>query len=133
MTKPSRPLTGLLSWEKVDALIERIKPLGPWYIFSPMKGMESLFQAEGEEASRFLAARTDELKTRRHGPGWIYVHTPDAPSWIKIYDPCKCGSSCSVTTPPAWWEMELTDPRDPLPQDPPEDEKKPLLRFWKGK
>lgn len=98
-----------------------------------MEGMESLFQAEGEEASRFLAARTDELKTLPHGPGWIYVHTPDVPSWIKIYDPRKCGSSCSVTTPPAWWEMELADPRDSLLQDPPDDEKKSLLCFWKGK
>ncbi len=133
MTKPSRPLTGLLNWERVDELIERIKPLGPWYIFSPTEGLESLFEAEGEEASRFLADRTEELKTRPHGPGWIYVHTPDAPSWIKIYDPCKCGSSCSVTTPPAWWEMELTDPRDQLAQNPPEEEKKSLLHFFKGK
>ena len=27
MTKPSRPLTGLLSWERVDELIERIKAM----------------------------------------------------------------------------------------------------------
>jgi hypothetical protein len=134
MSNHTRPLTGLLSWEKVDELIERIKPLGPWYIFSPTEGIESLFQTNGEEAAKFLSERTEELKTRPHGPGWIYVHTPAAPSWIKIYDPCKCGSSCSMTTPPAWWEMELTDPRPRLePVSSEEEEKKTLFGWWKGK
>jgi len=134
MANPSRPLTGLLNWERVERLIERIRPLGPWYIFSPMEGADSLFEAGGEEASFFLAERTEELKRRPYGPGWIYVHTPDAPSWIKIYDPCKCGSSCSMTTPPAWWEMDLTDPVDRIaPVGSPVEEKKSFLHLLKGK
>ncbi len=134
MAEPSRPLSGLLNWDRVDTLIERIQSIGPWYIFSPMKGAESLFEAGGGDAARFLADRTEDLKNLPHGPGWIYVYTPDTPSWIKIYDPRKCGSSCSMTTPPAWWEMDLTDPSPRIaPDDPLPQEKKSLLHLFKGK
>ncbi|NOY53173.1 MAG: hypothetical protein GXP58_06070 [Deltaproteobacteria bacterium] len=123
-----------MSWERVDELIKQIRSIGPWYIFSPAEGVDSLFEAGGEEASRFLVARTEELKARPYGPGWVYVHSPDAPSWIKIYDPCKCGSSCSITTPPAWWEMDLIDPADRIaPENSSMEEKKFLLHFFKGK
>ncbi|OIP60726.1 MAG: hypothetical protein CO150_01480 [Nitrospirae bacterium CG_4_9_14_3_um_filter_53_35] len=126
MSNNSRPLTGLLTWERVDELIEKIKMIGPWYIHSPEKGMKSLFLSKGSEASLFLSDRSEEIKSRKHGAGWIYVHTPEAPSWIKIYDPMKCGSSCSMTTPKAWWEMTLMDPRESLPPEPQTPEKRGL-------
>jgi hypothetical protein len=130
MSDKPRALTGLLNWERVDEVIERIKTTGPWYIHSPMEGMNSLFMAEGGDASQFLAKLATELKTRPHGPGWVYVHNPESPSWIKIYDPSKCGSSCSVTTPPAWWEMELNDPRSNQPVE--HRRKKRFFSFLRG-
>ncbi len=133
MPKNSKPLTGLLSWERVEELIERIRSIGPWHIHSPAKGMETLFVAGGDEASIFLTERADEIKTRKLGAGWVYVHTPDSPSWIKIYDPLKCGSSCSMTTPDAWWEMGLEDPREKLPAEPPVPEKKNILDWIREK
>ncbi len=117
MSTHSKPLTGLLSWEPVDKLIERIKTIGPWYIHSPQEGMETFFVAEADEATAFLAERTEDVKSRERGAGWIFVHTPDNPSWIKIYDPYKC-ASCGTRTPKAWWEMKLEDPRDELPAKP---------------
>lgn len=131
MSNHSKALTGLLTWERVETLIEKIKSLGPWHIHSPMQGMESLFAAGGEEAAAFLAERSEEIKARKHGAGWIYVHTPDDPSWIKIYDPMKCGSSCSMTTPDAWWEMELTDPLKRVPAEDPAPVKKGLFNWMK--
>ncbi len=131
--KENRVLTGLLTWERVDELIEKVRSLGPWYIHAPEQGKESLFTAEGDEAAFFLSERTRELKTRPHGPGWIYVHTPDSPSWIKIYDPCKCGSSCSMTTPKAWWEMELEDPSESLDRHTSREDPKNLRGWWKGR
>ncbi len=131
MSNNSKPLTGLLQWERVEELIENIRSLGPWYIHSPHQGMESLFVAGGGEAAAFLFERSEEIKTRQSGAGWIYVHTPDSPSWIKIYDPFKCGSSCSTTTPPAWWEMKLEDPREDIPPEPQIPEKKSLRSWFK--
>ncbi|PIV85672.1 MAG: hypothetical protein COW52_00990 [Nitrospirae bacterium CG17_big_fil_post_rev_8_21_14_2_50_50_9] len=130
MSNHSKPLTGLLSWEPVDELIERTRSIGPWYIHSPEKGMETLFVAEAGEASAFLAARIEDVKNRKQGAGWVYVHTPDTPSWIKIYDPYKC-ASCGTRSPKAWWEMALEDPRDGLPEKPPVREKKNLLDWFK--
>ena len=132
MSDKPKALTGLLAWERVDVLVDKIRSIGPWYIHSPLQGMDSLFLAQGTEASEFLAQLTGELKTRPHGPGWVYVHTPDSPSWIKIYDPAKCGSSCSTTTPPAWWEMVLEDPRPKEPAESP-PEKKGLFSRLMGK
>jgi hypothetical protein len=132
MHQESRPLTGLLTWERVDKLIDDIQSIGPWYIHSPGNGLESLFVAQGEEAAAFLAERSSEIKARKHGAGWIYVHTPDTPLWIKIYDPMKCGSSCSMTTPDAWWEMELEDPRTKIPPENPAPREKGLFSWLKG-
>lgn len=111
MSNNSKPLTGLLSWEPADELIERIRAIGPWYIHSPEKGFKTLFVAEAGEAAAFLAARIEDVKDRKQGAGWVYVHTPDNPSWIKIYDPWKC-ASCGTRSPKAWWEMVLEDPRE---------------------
>ncbi|MDX1763744.1 MAG: hypothetical protein R3231_05435 [bacterium] len=131
MSEEPKALTGLLTWERVDVLVDKIKAIGPWYIHSPLKGMDSLFVVQGAEASEFLAGLTRELKARPHGAGWVYVHTPKSPSWVKIYDPAKCGSSCSTTTPPAWWEMALKDPRPTgLPKSSPE--KKGLFSRFMG-
>ena len=131
MTEMTKPLTGLLTWERVEELIIKIKSIGPWYIHSPLQGMDSLFTIEGSAASDFLTERSEEIKNRKHGAGWIYVHTPDSPSWIKIYDPMKCGSSCSMTTPDAWWEMTLEDPREEYPPDEPVQKKKGLVDWFK--
>ncbi len=82
MSTNFKPLTGLLSWEPADELTERIRSIGPCYIHSPEKGMETLFVTEAGEASAFLAARIEDVKNRKQGAGWVYVHTPDTPSWI---------------------------------------------------
>jgi hypothetical protein len=111
MAHRSRSLTGLLHWQRVDDLVKQVKAMGPWYVHSPEQGNDSLMVLQGNQAGDFLAQRAEDIKTRRCGAGWIYVHTPKNPSWIKIYDPLKCGSSCSTTAPDAWWEMELNDPR----------------------
>ena len=130
LSTKSKPLTGLLTWGPADELIERIKFIGPWYIHSPEKGMETLFVAEADEASAFLAARIQDVKNRKQGAGWIYVHTPDSPSWIKIYDPYKC-ASCGTRTPQAWWEMKLEDARKELSTETPVRERKSLLDWIK--
>ncbi len=129
----SRPLTGLLSWEGVDALIEKVRSIGPWYIHAPAEGLPSVFSAAGDDAAQFLLERTEELKSRQRGAGWIYVHTPDAPTWIKIYDPAKCGSSCSTSTPPAWWEMNVDDPRHRLADEAVPQRKASFLGRWQKK
>ncbi|MEK6776368.1 MAG: hypothetical protein AABY87_05745 [bacterium] len=131
MSNRSKPLTGLLSWEPADELIERIRSIGPWYIHSPEKGMETLFVAEAGEASAFLAERIEDVKNRKQGAGWVYVHTPDAPSWIKIYDPYKC-ASCGTRSPKAWWEMALEDPREEQPQETPVGAGKSVLHWLKN-
>jgi hypothetical protein len=133
MSNNSKPLTGLLSWERVDDLIQRIKSIGPWRIHSPLKGMEeSFFVAEGGEAAAFLTEWSEEIKTRGNGAGWVYVHTPDSPSWVKVYDPLKC-ASCGTRTSKPWWEMELEDPGKNLAIDPPVRKKKSILDWIRGK
>ncbi len=128
MSDHSKPLTGLLTWEPADKLVTRIRTRGPWYIHSPEKGMETLFAAEAVEASTFLAARIEDVKNRKRGAGWVYVHTPDNPSWIKIYDPYQC-ASCGTRSPKAWWEMKLDDPRGKPPTEAPVEGSK-SLRHW---
>ena len=128
MSNGSKPLTGLLSWEPAEELVEKIRSIGPWYIHSPEQGEESLFVAEPEEASAFLAARIEDVKGRGQGAGWVYVHTPERPSWIKIYDPWKC-ASCGTRTPKAWWEMTIQDAGESLPAEPSAAARKGLFHW----
>ena len=111
MSVGSKPLTGLLTWEPADRVVAGVRERGPWYIHSPERGLDTLFVAEAAEAAAFLEARIEDVKKRDMGAGWVYVHTPDQPSWVKIYDPYKC-ASCGTRSPKAWWEMRLDDPRE---------------------
>ena len=43
---------------------------------------------------------------------YTYAKNPEDPLFIKIYDPMKCGSSCSVTSPRPWYVLSKKEPAE---------------------
>lgn len=72
----------------------------------------------GAEAGQKLLQIYEEVKQRKSISGKFphtYVKNRDNPSFIKLYDPKKCGGSCSTVAPDPWWVFSTVAPtRDEL-------------------
>ena len=120
-------LKGLLQWRQFDELWAHLRanPEG-WYVrdFSgkdipdaPMSAED--FHAFLDEAEAFLRRRH-----REDYCGFIYLDDIENPTFIKVFDPRKMGSSCSCGTepaPPRWTisrqKPELAADRAPPPEE----------------
>lgn len=72
----------------------------------------------GFEAGKKLIQLYEEVKQRKSISGTFphtYVKNRENPSFIKLYDPKKCGGSCSTVAPDPWWVFSTVAPtRDEL-------------------
>ena len=101
-------LKGLLQWRQFDDLWLRLRaePEG-WYVrdFSSRNIPDSPLTREAflaflDEAEAFLRRRH-----REDYCGFIYLDDVENPTFIKVFDPRKMGTSCSCSTepvPPRW-------------------------------
>lgn len=100
-------LVGMLHWPQFDALWQRLReaPQG-WFVCEA----DQAAPLQPSDPGRFLA-RLGELEAllkrelRTGYCGLVYVDDPDAPGFVKIFDPRTLGSMCShggTATPPAW-------------------------------
>jgi hypothetical protein len=100
--------SGILRWPQLDALWQRLReePGQSWYIYAVGEPPPSE-PASHEQLERFIA-EVDKLLRTEHKEdycGIVYVDDPQAPSFIKIYDPNNLGVVCGFSDNPplpAW-------------------------------
>lgn len=107
---------GVLQWEDLDILWEKLKADNCWYVYQigelpPEKILSS------DEFNHYVG-KLDQLLREEHTErycGIVYIDDKEKPSFIKIYDPCNLGSSCgSSGAPPPLpgWTITKTKPSD---------------------
>ena len=120
---------GVLHWQDFDALFARIATVPDgWYVFDPTQ-TAPVTKARADELARFLEEARALLDRRRDQShcGLIYVDDPLDPTFVKLFDPAKLGSSCSVGGAPILPKWVLSQMRpDTLPAS--EAEKPGLFR-----
>lgn len=94
--------SGLLKWQGVEELWAMLKsdPDG-WYVFDPSQDAPQTPLASND-FQQFLGEAERMVNTRRDRPscGSVYVDDMERPTYIKIFDPAKLGSSCSCSGEP---------------------------------
>ena len=105
-------LEGFLYERQYDDFVGSLTEKRNWFAYDFSKG-DFIFLAISEEdlKERLIACR-DEVKSRKkfNTFPFTYVKNKENPVFIKLYDPMKCGSSCSITTPDPWWVFSTVNP-----------------------
>lgn len=102
-------LDGVMSEEDYERLAGGLD--GRW--FAVEAGSGAVMELSGAEAGERLLGLRDEVRARNMLSAkfpYTYVHTPSAPKMIKTYDPLKCGSGCSTSSPDPWWVFSAVRP-----------------------
>ena len=123
------PLSGVLSWQDLDALWQRLRDdaAAGWYVYTVG---EPVPEAPLEAAA--FQARLDELGAtlrREHEEdycGIVYADDLQRPRLVKIYDPRNLGKVCGFSeepVPPGWVlsqqpPVDVTDLQRPGQQAP---------------
>lgn len=114
--KISGNFSGVLRWEDLDRLWDRIGSETGWHI-SAAGAPAPEAPASREDLGKFLAEIAALLRSEHPEEycGIVYVDDPEAPSMAKIYDPSKIGSSCSRGKPyPPGWILSKDRPSSPI-------------------
>lgn len=98
-------LDGILFEQQYDNLLASLNSNDEWYAaeFHHTK-MEFVKLPESEVRNKLSLLR-DEVKNRKKHNTFPFTYFKNNPSpvFIKLYDPARCGSSCSLTKPDPWW------------------------------
>ena len=116
--------SGVLRWEQLDALWERLRGAadGGWYLYA-VGEPPPLTPVDGEALLRFID-EIDTLLRREHAEdycGIVYVDDMQSPTFVKIFDPNNLGVSCGYSDNPPLpgWILSRLPPVDlqaPMPQ-----------------
>lgn len=86
---------------------------GNWYAVSFMEKNFKVNQLTGAETGAMLLDLYKEVRERKSISGKFphtYVRDREMPVFIKLYDPKKCGGSCSTVAPDPWWIFSQVEP-----------------------
>ena len=109
----------MLRWDDLDRLWATIRAAetdNAWYIYAV--GEQPPSQAATSGQLEDFLSELDELLHREHEEdycGIVYADAPEAPSFIKVYDPHNLGSVCgSSSLPPPFpgWILSKLPPVD---------------------
>ncbi len=106
-------LRGIQDEDQYIQFVEGLSGDGVWYMLDFLDDeirVEKIDTRKLQEAMRSMYA---EVKSRKQSGNYphTYIHTPELPKMIKLYDPMKSGSSCSVTSPEAWRIFSVVEPQ----------------------
>lgn len=95
--------SGVLRWEQLDALWERLRADAGagWYLYAIGEAPPST-PVDAGELARFID-EIDALLRREHAEdycGIVYVDDMQAPRFVKIFDPNNLGVSCGYSDNP---------------------------------
>ena len=110
-------LAGVLRWDDLDALWQRMKQpqSSPWYVYAV--GETPPQQALSETQLHGFIDEVDRLLRREHDEdycGIVYVDNAEQPGFIKIYDPNNLGVVCGYSDNPPLpgWVLSQLAPID---------------------
>jgi len=116
--------SGVLRWEQLDSLWERLRADADssWYLYAI--GEPPPETTVDREALLRFVDEVDALLRREHQEdycGIVYVDDMQAPSFVKIFDPNNLGVSCGYSDNPPLpgWILSRLPPADlqaPMPQ-----------------
>ncbi|MBF0171254.1 MAG: hypothetical protein HQK87_09235 [Nitrospinae bacterium] len=104
-------LVGIMEKDGYDRLGPSLT--GRWFLVPFSDGDAGAHGADAADAAALLLRLADEVKGRNLMSAtypFTYVHTPDDPQMIKLYDPLACGSGCSSGSPMPWWVVSRVAP-----------------------
>ncbi len=109
--------TAALRWPQLDALWERLRERADagWYLYA-LGEIPPTTPATPDQVLAFIAG-IDTLLRAEHKEdycGIVYADDPQAPAFIKIYDPHNLGVSCGFSDNPPLpgWVLSLIPPVD---------------------
>ncbi len=110
-------LYGILQWDRFDSIWRYLmdQPEG-WYVRDFKKAELPGSPLPADEFRAWLA-ETENFLRRRHREdycGFLYVDDQDAPSFLKIFDPRKMGTSCGCSggIEPRWTVSRMPPVRE---------------------
>ena len=105
-------LEGFLYEKQYDTFVESLNGDEIWFAYEFSRGdMNFTEVSENDVREKMLEFRriVNERKKFNTFP-FTYIKRQTEPVFIKVYDPLKCGSSCSLTTPDPWWIFSRIKP-----------------------
>ncbi len=113
--------SGVLKWQDMESLWATLKAAPEdWYVFDPLAAAPAA-PLNSVDFMSFLDDAELLVNQRRDRPscGSIYVDKLETPSYIKIFDPLKMGTSCGGSHDPIMprWVISHMVP-DTLPPPP---------------
>ncbi len=105
-------LQGIQDEDQYIRFIESLSGDGVWYSLDFLDDEIHVEQIDTRQLQEIMRSMYDEVKSRKQSANYpyTYIHTPELPNMIKLYDPGKSGSSCSVTSPEAWRIFSILEP-----------------------
>lgn len=127
-------LKGVLSWDDLDRLFDRLTQLADqhWFIYAVGEPVPHAPSSKAE-LERFLH-EVRQLLEKEHDEdycGIVYVDNSDQPQLVKIYDPNNLGVSCGFSDHPPLpgWVLSITPPVDLEAAFPPPGNRR---RWWQS-
>ena len=98
-------LEGFLFEKQYDAFVDSLSGNETWYRYEFANGDLNFSETTMTGVKDQLLEFRHMISARKQHNTFpfTYVHNTSSPNLIKVYDPIKCGSSCSLTTPDPWW------------------------------
>ena len=108
---------GVLRWPQLDQIWSKVKgdAEAGWYSYEICKKPPA-HPMQGEELINFID-EIDLTLRQKHDEGYcgiVYVDDLDSPTYIKVFDPKKMGTSCNIgtTAPLPVWVISKVIPQD---------------------
>lgn len=106
-------LEGVLSADAYEKLVSNVGDT-TWYGMENTGTEEMELQTLNGQQTRSILEECLASVQKRNlvSTNYPYTYAKDVenPLLIKVYDPMKCGSSCSVTAPAPWWIFSTIKP-----------------------
>lgn len=125
------PLTGVLTWDGLTALWQRVMAGDGWYLYTVGEDPPSA-PASADVVAAFLRGLDARLRAEhdRDECGIVYADNLAEPTLIKVYDPKRLGAVCGPSrgpVPPGWILSRVPPQRIDAPQP-----ARPRFRLFRG-
>lgn len=105
-------LEGMLFEKQYDTFVNCLEGHEVWYAFDFERDDFTFVEISTNDLKNKLTLLRNEVKGRKKHNTFPFTYFKNNPHtlFIKIYDPLKCGSSCSINTPDPWWIFSRVKP-----------------------
>ena len=106
-------LRGIQDEDQYIRFVESLSGDGVWYVLDFLDDEIHVEQIDTHQLQEAMRSMHAEVKSRKQSSNYpyTYIHTPELPKMIKLYDPMKSGSSCSVMGCEPWRIFSIVEPQ----------------------